>query len=47
MTTRHELQEVVAIFSELITQMALVLASKSDQILNSFGIITLIVTNGS
>jgi hypothetical protein len=36
--SRHELQEVVSLLSKLITQIAFVLASKIDHILNSFGI---------
>ncbi len=39
MPSKHELQEVVALLSKLITQMAFVLTSKTDQILNSFAII--------
>ncbi|MCP4326276.1 MAG: hypothetical protein GY951_00505 [Psychromonas sp.] len=42
MSSRHELQEVVALLSKLITQVALVLTSKSDHILNSFGITKLL-----
>jgi len=37
MLTRHELQEIVVLPSKLITQLALILASKTDHVFISFG----------
>ncbi|HEY7867101.1 MAG TPA: hypothetical protein VIC51_14005 [Psychromonas sp.] len=40
MLARNELQEVVILLSKLITQIALILTSKTDHIFNAFGITT-------
>lgn len=36
--TRHELQEIVALTSKLITLLGLILTSKTDHLFSSFGI---------
>ena len=40
---RRELQEIVVLTSKLTTQLEVILTSKDDHLINSFGIITIII----